>query len=65
LVVRVGGAAERDGWRRRRSDEEEEEEPDEPIGPQLLSAIVSITCSSLLRSRCLLACSSRSNADKI
>lgn len=32
---------------------------------QLLKAIVSIACSSLLLSRCLLACSSFSNAAKI
>lgn len=49
----------RDRWRggvRRRK---------ETGGPQLLRAIVSITCSSLLLSLCLLACSSRSSADKI
>lgn len=34
-------------------------------GSQLVRAIVSMTCSSLLLSLCLLACSSRSNADKI
>lgn len=37
----------------------------EPGGPQLLRAIVSMTCSSLHLSLCLLACSSRSSADKI
>lgn len=47
---------------RRSGDKEEMEVLD---GPQLLRAIVSMTCSSLLLSLCLLACSSRSNADKI
>lgn len=45
-----------------RRSEEEQEVLD---GPQLVSAIVSMTCSSLLLSLCLLACSSRSKADKI
>lgn len=36
-----------------------------PPPPQLLKAIVSIACSSLLRSRCRRACSSFSNAAKI
>lgn len=36
-----------------------------PLSSQLLKAIVSIACSSLLRSRCLRACSSFSNAAKI
>lgn len=36
-----------------------------PPPSQLLKAIVSIACSSLLRSRCLRACSSFSNAAKI
>lgn len=45
--------------------EEEEEEVKMPEGPQLASAMVSMTCSSLLLSLCLLACSSRSSADRI
>lgn len=49
---------ERDRWRR-------SEENEEVFGPQLVRAIVSMTCSSLLLSLCLLACSSRSKADKI
>lgn len=44
---------------KRRSEEEDVN------GPQLLRAIVSMICSSLLLSLCLLACSSRSKDDKI
>lgn len=57
----------RSEWDRRmeRRSEEEEEEMKMPEGPQLASAMVSMTCSSLLLSLCLLACSSRSSADRI
>lgn len=49
----------------RQMERRSEEEQEVLDGPQLVSAIVSMTCSSLLLSLCLLACSSRSKADKI
>lgn len=54
-----------EGERQMERRSEEKEEMEVLVGPQLLRAIVSMTCSSLLLSLCLLACSSRSNADKI
>lgn len=54
-----------EGERQMEGRSEEKEEMEVLDGPQLVRAIVSMTCSSLLRSLCLLACSSRSNADKI
>lgn len=59
----LGKRSEGERQMERRSEEKEEMEVLD--GPQLVRAIVSMTCSSLLRSLCLLACSSRSNADKI
>lgn len=54
-----------EGERQMERRSEEKEETEVLDGPQLVRAIVSMTCSSLLLSLCLLACSSRSNADKI
>lgn len=62
FVVGLRGASGRDRWRGGVKKKEKMEVLD---GPQLVRAIVSMTCSSLLLSLCLLACSSRSNADKI
>lgn len=59
FVVWVRGARERDRWR---GGVRKKEVLDDP---QLVGAIVSMTCSSLLLSLCLRACSSRSRADKI
>lgn len=56
---------ERSEGERQMERSEEKEEMEVLDGPQLLRAIVSMTCSSLLLSLCLLACSSRSKADKI
>lgn len=58
----LGERSEWDRWMERKS---EEEETNLPKGPQLASAMVSMTCSSLHLSLCLLACSSRSSADRI
>lgn len=63
LFVCLGEKSEGERQMERRSEEKEEMEALD--GPQLVRAIVSMTCSSLLLSLCLLACSSRSKADKI
>lgn len=54
-----------EGERQMERSEEKRRKMEVLDGPQLVRAIVSMTCSSLLLSLCLLACSSRSNADKI
>lgn len=63
FVCCLGEKSEGERQMERRSEEKEEMEVLD--GPQLVRAIVSMTCSSLLLSLCLLACSSRSKADKI
>lgn len=63
LSVGCGEVSGTEGWRG--GARRKRRKMKRPEGPQLASAMVSMTCSSLLLSLCLLACSSRSSADRI